>query len=192
MNPTARKITKVTRLVIMVNVIAAALVAHAGSEGETSIPPAIFSEHDITKISGIDLGRLKGQISTFLTMNKGHLGFPEANSLEGVWIFGIKDRIENDGDAYISTQEMAKALRKRNKSPASKYYYYDVQFVWDLRKLHLGRWTFYLDNDQEIRAVASSTTSNAKVGSRPVAFVAAIDRSDYHVIKWAIEENPLH
>lgn len=159
----------------------------------SSLPATVFREEDVERITGLQLSQLKSSLMSFLNQKKGGAGFPETDSLTGVWIFGLSDRYESEKAAYVSTSELAKTLRERESSPSEKYFYRDVQFVWNLQKLHLGRWTFHLTKNDEIRAVASSFVEKSDKQSKPVNLWVTLDREDgYKVRDWTIEDNPLH
>lgn len=160
---------------------------------EAALPPVIFREVDIETITGLKLDKLRDAVTSFMSAHIGQRGFPKDGAPAGVWIFGFVDRKKDEGDVYVSANELIKAAREGKVDPNRKFFYPDVQFVWDLHKLHLGRWTFYLGENHEVRALVSSFVSDPNGKHKPVNLWIVIDtNAGYTVRDWGIDENPVY
>ncbi len=164
-----------------------------GSAGGQPLPSTIFRQVDIEAITGLNLNKLNVVLESFLHKNGDAPGMPTVDSLQGVWLFGFANRISENDNKYRSTSDLSKELQDRSQSPSEKYFYREVQFVWDLNKIHVGEWTFIINEDHTIRGGTSGFIKLSDGNHKPVNLWIIVDVSREYVVKgWGVDEVPIY
>lgn len=153
-------------------------------------PNVLFHESDIEQTTGLNLRLLKWAVADFLETVKDQPNMPGSDSLVGAWLVGIKERFPAEEGGYMSLEQVRELEIARRTSKTEKYFHWDVQSMWDFKRLQLGRWSFTLESDHIHGDIFVSSRSKDGVPMELFLRVIITPGEKYVVKDWKIGEIP--